>query len=169
MGQTGRRRSGADHQDLRGEIIRLRRDGLDVDRGALATKYNVSQRTVTIVRNEVDTVLEAAMASDGANRRTVQNFDGSKLYHFRRGGAGLWLMQDQLGRLAGVSRGEIGHLERGQRKPTIRTLCAIAEALGVEPAELLHGEEAQYGETLTSGGAGHRAARLGTGNHQAAS
>jgi transcriptional regulator with XRE-family HTH domain len=41
-----------------------------------------------------------------------------------------------LGKLAGKSRGAIGHLENGHRKPTIVTLNAIADALGVSPSEL---------------------------------
>jgi len=165
MGQAGRSRS-ADHQELRGDIIRRVRENLPVDRGALATQYSVSQRTVTIVHNEVSTVLEAAVASDGANRRTVQNFDGAKLNRLRHGGAPghYWLTQEQLGKLAGKSRGAIGHLENGHRKPTIRTLCAIAAALGVEPAELLRGEETQYDE-----GTRNRPHRMGAHDHAVAS
>ena len=148
MGRAGR--AVADYQDLRAEIIRLRRDGLPVDRAELAGGYSVSQRAVTTMRAEVDQVLVAAEASDGANSRTVANFDGDRLRNLRRGGAdgtGLWLTQEQLGRLANKSRAGIGHLERGNRKPTIRTLCAIADALGVNPSVLLS-EENSHGETF---------------------
>lgn len=163
MGQAGRTRGAGDYQALKGEVIRLLRDGQPVDRAALATQFGVSQRMVSLTRIEVETVLNAAAASDGANRRTVQNFDGSKLYHLRRGGApgGIWLTQHQLSVLAGKSRGAIGHLENGHRKPTIPTLRAIADALGVDPAELLreeNGEQVRYGP-----------ARLGHHDHAATS
>jgi DNA-binding XRE family transcriptional regulator len=129
-------------QELRAEVIRIRRAGLpvnDATRRELAARYGVSQRMVTAVRQTVDGVLAAARASDGANRRTVEGFDGDHLRELRQGGApgGHWLTQYQLGQLAGRSRGEIGHLENGHRRPTIITLNAIADALGVRPSELI--------------------------------
>jgi transcriptional regulator with XRE-family HTH domain len=75
-------------------------------------------------------------ADDAALRfggRTVQEFDGAKLFTLRRERL---LMQEELGHLASVSRGEIGHLERGVRKPTVRTWRNLAAALGVD-ADLL--------------------------------
>ena len=144
MGQAGQPRS----QQLRAEIIRLRRAGLFVDRDLkrqLATQFGVSQRVVAEVNTEVSQVLASATERDGANRRVVTEFDGDKLYHLRRDPrpGGLWLSQAQVGKLAGKSRGAIGHLERGHRKPTILTLVAIADALGVHPSALIkdsHGE-----------------------------
>lgn len=155
MGQSGRV-ADAVHQDLRGEIIRLLRAGLAVDRGALAAQFGVSQRTVTAIRGDVEPVLAAATARDGANRRTVQNFDGKKLRHLRCGGApgGVWYTQEQLGKLADRSRGEVGHLENNHRKPTIVTMNAIADALGVHPSELLLDEENSSYEQARHGAPG---------------
>ena len=137
MNQAGRT-SRADTQPLRGEIIAARRDGKPVDVRDLAARHGVGVRTVTSVRNQVDQVLTQARERDGANRRTVEAFDGDRLRQLRHGGApgGIWLTQQQLGDLAGKSRGAIGHLENGHRKPTIVTLNAIADALGVTPSEL---------------------------------
>jgi DNA-binding XRE family transcriptional regulator len=114
-------------------------------RRELAERYEVSQRMVTSVRQTVDGVLAAARASDGANRRTVEGFDGDRLRALRQGGApgGHWLTQLQLGQLAGRSRGEVGHLENGHRRPTIVTLNAIADALGVRPSELIRESNGQ--------------------------
>jgi DNA-binding XRE family transcriptional regulator len=131
-------------QELRAEVIRIRRAGLPVGLGVrkeLAARYGVSQRTVAATDLTVRQVLAAARASDGANRRTVEGFDGDHLRELRQGGApgGHWLTQYQLGQLAGRSRGEIGHLENGHRRPTIVTLNAIADALGVRPSELIRG------------------------------
>jgi len=136
MNQAGRTR--ADTQPLRSEIIAARRDGLPVNVNDLAQRHGVGVRTVTSVRREVDRVLASARERDGANRRTVGDFDGDRLRTLRCGGApgGLWLTQEMLGKLAGKSRGAIGHLENGHRKPTIVTLNAIADALGVSPSEL---------------------------------
>jgi transcriptional regulator with XRE-family HTH domain len=73
--------------------------------------------------------------------RTVREFDGAKLFALRQGRQ---LMQEELGKLAGVSRGEIGHLERGHRKPTIRTWRNLASALEVDADDLLgSGDEQQ--------------------------
>lgn len=71
--------------------------------------------------------------------RTVQDFDGRQLVHWRRQRL---LMQDELASKAGISRGEIGHLERRRRKPTLRTLRKLSEALQVDASELL--EEADH-------------------------
>lgn len=45
--------------------------------------------------------------------------------------------QETLAELASMSRIQIGELERGQRGIQLKTLDKIAEALGVEPWELL--------------------------------
>lgn len=163
MSQAGRTRNTGDHQALRAEIIRLLRAGQPVDRAALAPQFGVTQRTVSAIRIEVETILKAAVATDGANRRTVQNFDGARLFYYRTGWGGtpgkLWLTQEHLARLAGRSRGAIGHLENGHRKPTIPTLQAIADALGVDPAELLREESSEQR---------HSPHRLGGDHHPAA-
>lgn len=164
MTQTGQPGS----QQLRAEIIRLRRAGLSVDRNLrrdLAATFGVSQRTVSAVSSEVSAVLATATERDGANRRTVAEFDGDKLYHLRRDPTpgGLWLSQAQVAKLAGRSRGEIGHLERGHRKPTILTLVAVADALGVHPSALI---KDSHGEAFAA--LGYGATRLDNADDQAA-
>jgi transcriptional regulator with XRE-family HTH domain len=47
------------------------------------------------------------------------------------------LSQEELAERAGVSRATIADLERGARKPHPKTRRKLAEALGVEPYELL--------------------------------
>jgi len=79
--------------------------------------------------------LDAARRSGSPGGRTVRDFDGAKLFRLRQ--IERRLTQLELGNLAGVSRGEIGHLERGHRKPTVPTWRDIAAALGVHPNELL--------------------------------
>jgi transcriptional regulator with XRE-family HTH domain len=55
-------------------------------------------------------------------------------------------MQDELANIAKVSRGEIGHLERGHRKPTLRTLRNLAAALGIDASMLLAQESGNTDE-----------------------
>lgn len=134
MGQPQRARK-ADDPALRAEVERLRRAGLPLNRKALAAQFGVGEGTVQQVRSEISREL-AAEAGPGAafGGRTVQEFDGAQLLEARRHKL---LMQDELAEMAGVSRGEIGHLERGHRKPTLRTLRNLAAALGVDAADLL--------------------------------
>lgn len=47
------------------------------------------------------------------------------------------LSQDKLSELSGVSTDYISLIERGKRTPSIKRLCLIAKALGVEPYKLL--------------------------------
>jgi transcriptional regulator with XRE-family HTH domain len=49
------------------------------------------------------------------------------------------LSQEELGFRAGMKRSYLSDLERGQRNPSVRALGRLASALGVAPAELLHG------------------------------
>lgn len=49
----------------------------------------------------------------------------------------LGLSQEELGFRAELKRSYVSELERGRRNPTVRALGKLAEALGVEPAELL--------------------------------
>ncbi len=46
--------------------------------------------------------------------------------------------QEQLSLEAGLHRNYVGRLERAELSPTFEPLVAIARALGVEPAELMH-------------------------------
>jgi transcriptional regulator with XRE-family HTH domain len=63
-----------------------------------------------------------------AGGRTVADFSGTQLRAYRTAAR---LMQDELGQMAGVSRGEIGHLELAHRKPTLKTLRNLEHALTV--------------------------------------
>lgn len=47
------------------------------------------------------------------------------------------LTQAQLAELIGVSTSLVGHIERGSRKMSIDTLCAICRALGVSSDKIL--------------------------------
>lgn len=47
------------------------------------------------------------------------------------------LTQEQLAELIGVSTSFVGHIERGTRKMSIDTLCAICRALGVSSDKIL--------------------------------
>ena len=51
------------------------------------------------------------------------------------------MSQEELSFKSGLHRTYISDAERGNRNLTIRTLVAIARALGVKPAELLEGIE----------------------------
>jgi transcriptional regulator with XRE-family HTH domain len=127
---------------LRVAIEHLRRSGLPVPRQEFADRFEVSTGTVQAVRAQIDREIAAEPVRPVAGR-TVMEFDGPRLFELRRA---RWLMQDALGKMAKVSRGEIGHLERTptgtrsekwHRKPTLRTMLRLAEALGVEPEDLL--------------------------------
>ena len=144
MAQAGRTGK-ADDQALRSEIEALRRSSLPISRKEIAERYGVSTGTVQAVRAQVDRELAAELPLNGpAPGRTVEEFDGRRLFELRRARD---LMQDELGRRAvetsdpeprrGVSRGEIGHLERTHRRPTLRTLRRLAVALGVQTSDLL--------------------------------
>ncbi len=135
MGRAARK---ADDPALRAAVEKLRRAGEPLNREMLAEQFGVSTGTVQVVRSEIQRMLDAELAGTGelgihVNGRTVQEFDGRRLFTLRREAD---LMQDELGRLAtdprtgrGVSRGEVGHLERGHRKPTVRTLRNLVAAL----------------------------------------
>lgn len=61
-----------------------------------------------------------------------------KLRQVRRKHA--WSQRD-LARESGISQDTITRLETGQREAQPRTLRRLADALGVEPKELMKGEE----------------------------
>jgi len=117
----------ADNPALRAEVEKLRRAGQPVPRGEIAMRHGVTTSVVQVVRSEIDQKLlaEAARPPGG---RTVADFSGPQLRAYRTARR---LMQDELGRIAGVSRGEIGHLELGHRKPTLKTLRNLETALGM--------------------------------------
>lgn len=119
----------ADNPDLRAEIERLRRAGQPIDRVQLAEKHGVTTSAVQVARSEIDAVIEAEPRSTRRpGGRTVADFSGPQLRAYRTAAR---LMQDELGQMAGVSRGEIGHLELGHRKPTLKTLRNLEDALDV--------------------------------------
>ena len=47
------------------------------------------------------------------------------------------LAQDRLAAKAGLSASYVGFIERGDRNPTLETICKLAVALEVAPKELL--------------------------------
>jgi len=48
-----------------------------------------------------------------------------------------FMSQADLSRVAGVSPAHLGRLERNEREPHLSTIRKIAEALGVDPTELV--------------------------------
>lgn len=60
--------------------------------------------------------------------------DGGKLRRLRRERA---LSQQDLERMTGVSQATLSDLEQGKREARASTLRKLAEALGVEPKELM--------------------------------
>ena len=70
------------------------------------------------------------------NERFVE-VDGAKLRHLRRR---KMLSLRELGERSGVAFDNINKLENEQRRAQPRTLRKLAEALGVEPTELIKGE-----------------------------
>jgi transcriptional regulator with XRE-family HTH domain len=63
--------------------------------------------------------------------------DGERLRRLRREQA---LSLRDLSRLAGVAHDSISKLETGKRDAQPRTIRKLADALGVEPRELMKGE-----------------------------
>lgn len=47
------------------------------------------------------------------------------------------LSQEKLSEIAGISTDYISLIERGKRTPSIKRLCLVANALGIEPYKLL--------------------------------
>jgi len=71
---------------------------------------------------------------------------GARLREWRRRRG---LTQEQLAERAGLSYKFIGEIERGTGNPTIDTLGHLADALGVEPAELLRAASPAPGASPT--------------------
>jgi len=63
---------------------------------------------------------------------------GMRLRHLRRERA---LSQRDLSRITGIAFDTISRLETGKQRAQHRTIRKLAEALGVEPKELMKGEE----------------------------
>ncbi len=64
--------------------------------------------------------------------------DGTRLRRLRRERA---LSQRDLSRATGVAYDTISRLESGKQRAQPRTIRKLAEALGVEPHELMKGED----------------------------
>ena len=69
-----------------------------------------------------------------AQRNDILADLGARVRHHRREHG--W-SQEQFAELAGVHRTYIGAIERGQQNVTVVTLVAIADALSVDPGELI--------------------------------
>jgi transcriptional regulator with XRE-family HTH domain len=78
---------------------------------------------------------ERTVTEDGDRRR--EDILSSLAEAIRARRQGLGLSQDQLGYLAGLHRTYVGGVERGERNVTIVSLSKIADALQMEPHELL--------------------------------
>ena len=71
------------------------------------------------------------------NRRFTK-VDGERLRQLRRERA---LSQRDLSGITGIAHDSISQLETSKREAQPRTIRKLAEALGVEPKELMKGEE----------------------------
>lgn len=47
------------------------------------------------------------------------------------------LSQEALGDLAGLDRTYVGSVERGERNPSLLAICRFAQALGIQPSQLM--------------------------------
>jgi transcriptional regulator with XRE-family HTH domain len=70
---------------------------------------------------------------------TMVRIDGEKLQRLRKRQI---MSRDELAEKASLDRDHIGRLERGEiaGESRPRTIRALAQALGVEPSELVHSE-----------------------------
>jgi transcriptional regulator with XRE-family HTH domain len=81
---------------------------------------------------------------EGLPMTFAENLRHQRLQHF--------LTQGELARRAGVSPVTITRLEAGMTKPSMRTVRALAETLGVEPRDLAEpGEVAEVQRTVGRG------------------
>jgi transcriptional regulator with XRE-family HTH domain len=63
--------------------------------------------------------------------------EGAKLRRLRRERA---LSQQELGRVTGIAQSTISNLELGNRPARLASVRKLAQALGVEPKELMKGD-----------------------------
>jgi transcriptional regulator with XRE-family HTH domain len=61
----------------------------------------------------------------------------------------LGLSQEELAQRSGLHRTYVSDIERGARNPSLKTICRLAEGLGLTTAQLI--QEAEQGLTLTAG------------------
>jgi len=134
----------SDDPALRADIEAQRRNGHAVNRREMAAKHGVTESAVRTAVLEINASLGSERPRSRPGGRTVTDFSGRQLHDFRH-----WarLKQDQLGTMAKVSRGEIGHLELGHRKPTLVTLANLESALGI-PAGWLQGMRDDAGKAV---------------------
>jgi transcriptional regulator with XRE-family HTH domain len=81
--------------------------------------------------------------------RLAEHF-GRRLWRHRRLA---YLSQQELGRLLGVHRTEISHLERGLRVPRLDTILKLSAGVEASPCELIAGLRWQPGSQDLVGGA----------------
>ena len=62
----------------------------------------------------------------------LASLDASRRFRLERG-----LSQEQLASLAGLDRTYVSSCETGRRNATIRTICRLSGALGVDPGALV--------------------------------
>ena len=75
---------------------------------------------------------------NGSVNRRFTRVDGQRLRQLRREQA---LSQRDLSEITGIAHDSISHLETGKREAQPRTIRKLADALGVEPRELMKGED----------------------------
>lgn len=81
--------------------------------------------------------------------RAISDLDPGKLRTLRR--QVMMLTQGELATAAGISRGEVSHLETGKRKPLATTLRRLCIALECEPADLLLDGSGAHKESRANG------------------
>lgn len=153
----GQRATKVSDPRLRAHVETLRRNGEAVNRKDVAEQFGCSVGTVQAVRTMVDEKLAAeahVSVQEFTGGRLVQEFNGQKLYYFRK--FVLFAEQAELAKMARVSRGEVGHLERGLRKPTLKTLRKLADALNVDYKDLTGKLTARQRLALSEGDADER-------------
>ena len=74
---------------------------------------------------------------NGSVNRRFTRVDGERLRQLRREQA---LSQRDLSEITGIAHDSISQLETGKREAQPRTIRKLADALGVEPRELMKGD-----------------------------
>ena len=75
---------------------------------------------------------------NGSVNQRFTKVDGERLRQLRREQA---LSQRDLSGITGIAHDSISQLETGKREAQPRTIRKLAEALGVEPRDLMKGED----------------------------